>query len=812
MKPNFALSLSFDGIRVLHRAAGGWREVGEVALTTDDLAGELAVLRKTAASLGPSGVRTKLLIPNAQIKYLTIDTPGMPKWDRRAAVKSALDGATPYPVADLAFDFSIDGPRTHIAAVARETLQEAEDFATEHRFNPVSFVSVPGDEAYLGEPFFGMTKAAHSLLEEGDKVEPDGIAVVVVGPALPPTDKQPSQSETETETNDAEANSSSSVEAEEQTDTASDKSGDGASPAPANDTDGEDQKETVAATKIAAPSIPPPTGEPDEVPQTPAESSDAPSVPEAGFATRRSGGPERTPALSGVRREPSLTLTQVAPDSSSLDQPALEPAEEAFAPVRSTGFHSKRKAAPAAPAAPPSHVAEAPATEAERLTIFGARDAQVGGKPRYLGLILTVILLVFLAGVALWATAFLDNGLASLFGGREPRATASAPGNLENPQIIIEETEQTETAALDPSLSSEDSAVLDALAEPQEPPVFTPQEAAARYAVTGIWPLSPETVQESPQSVTFNDVYLPSVDAAGGSTDAIALPGLPGYETDEAMPTIASPPPAGTTYALDARGMLIPTPEGTLSSDGYVLFLASPPMKPPARPSAEGEAATPLEVAIVQLAGFRPRTRPEGFEEAVERAQTGGLIRAELAQYRPSLRPQSLQDAAAAARQVEDDAAQAAALAVQSASLALQNPPDVEETVQAAVAASRRPDARPKNFERIVRRTESRQENVQTASAAATVAPRTVAPNIPSSASVSRQATVPNAINLRKVNLIGVYGKPSNRRALVRLGNGRYQKVVVGDRIDGGRVSAISDTQLLYRKGSRDIVLSMPKG
>lgn len=809
MKPNFALSLSFDGIRVLHRAAGGWREVGEVALTTDDLAGELAVLRKTAASLGPSGVRSKLLIPNAQIKYLTIDTPGMAKRDRRAAVESALEGATPYQVADLAFDFSIDGPRTHIAAVARETLQEAEDFATEHRFNPVSFVAVPGDEAYLGEPFFGTTKAAQSLLEEGDKVEPDGIAVVVVGPALPPPDKQPSQPEPETETDDTEANSSPSVETEDEEETASDTSGD--SPAPASAPDVEDETETIAASKIAAPYIPPPTGEPDEVPPTSAETPDAPSVPKAGFATRRSGGPERTPALSGVRREPAINLTQVNPDSSSLDQPALEPDEEAPAQAESTGFHSKRKAAPAAPVATTSNDTEAPGTEAERLTIFGARDAQVGGKPRYLGLILTAILLLFLAGVAVWATAFLDNGLASLFGGREPRATASAPGNLDNPQIIIEETEQTESAALDPSLSPEDTAVLDALAEPQEPPVITPQEAEARYAVTGIWPLSPETAQDSPQSVTFNDVYLPSVDAAGGSTDAIALPGLPGYETDEAMPTIASPPPAGTTYALDARGMLIPTAEGTLSSDGYVLFLASPPLKPPARPSAEGEAATPLEVALVQLAGFRPRTRPEGFEESIERVQTGGLIRAELAQYRPTLRPQSLQDAAAAARQIEDDAARAAELAVQSASLALQNPPDVEEAVQAAVAASRRPDARPKNFERIVRRTESRQENVQTASAAATVAPRTVAPSIPSTASVSRQATVPNAINLRKVNLIGVYGKPSNRRALVRLGNGRYQKVVIGDRIDGGRVSAISDTQLLYRKGSRDIVLSMPK-
>ena len=43
MKPAFALSLSFEGITLLHRAAGGWRQVGAVALDAPDLA---AALRK----------------------------------------------------------------------------------------------------------------------------------------------------------------------------------------------------------------------------------------------------------------------------------------------------------------------------------------------------------------------------------------------------------------------------------------------------------------------------------------------------------------------------------------------------------------------------------------------------------------------------------------------------------------------------------------------------------------------------------------------------------------------------------------------
>ena len=88
----------------------------------------------------------------------------------------------------------------------------------------------------------------------------------------------------------------------------------------------------------------------------------------------------------------------------------------------------------------------------------------------------------------------------------------------------------------------------------------------------------------------------------------------------------------------------------------------------------------------------------------------------------------------------------------------------------------------------------------------------TVKPKAPSPASVARQATLDNAINLRRVNLIGVYGTPANRRALVRLPSGRYKKVKVGDRVDGGRVVAIGDSELRYQKGGRNMTLKIPSG
>ena len=66
-------------------------------------------------------------------------------------------------------------------------------------------------------------------------------------------------------------------------------------------------------------------------------------------------------------------------------------------------------------------------------------------------------------------------------------------------------------------------------------------------------------------------------------------------------------------------------------------------------------------------------------------------------------------------------------------------------------------------------------------------------------------------MNLRDVNLLGVFGTSSNRRALVRLSNGRLQQVKVGDRFDGGQVVAIGASELHYVKSGRGFVLAMPK-
>ena len=231
-----------------------------------------------------------------------------------------------------------------------------------------------------------------------------------------------------------------------------------------------------------------------------------------------------------------------------------------------------------------------------------------------------------------------------------------------------------------------------------------------------------------------------------------------------------------------------------------------------AAPPAEADAApalTPTELAR-SVPDTAPRRRPGDFSERAERARYNGYTLAELAERNPPDRPSS--------EQVE------ALLELAS-----------RDASELAVASSRVPRTKPADFDSIVAAAQVQEQAERRAAAIASNTPDTSAAieaalaeeledeeatsprnsprlAIPSSASVARQATLDDAIQLNRVNLIGVYGSPSDRRALLRLSSGRYVKVKIGDRLDGGTVSAITSNQVQYRKGSRTLSLSVPEG
>jgi len=880
MKPGFALSLSFEGISLLQRAAGGWRMVGEVALDTTDLAGELAGLRDKAVALasgvpGAAEIRCKVVIPNDQIRYLSLDTGSFNGEARLAMVKQALEGATPYPVDDLAFDLSLDGPITHVAAVVRDTLAEAEAFATEHGFNPVSFVAAPDDNPFLGEPHFGVSAHA-ATLPDADQVEPDGIAVVVIGPAeIPAPEPEPQVA--------PQAAPLAAPEPEPVFD-----------PLPGPVTTGFSSRRG----KIKAPDTTP----------DPAVVSGAPSL---GGANR--AAPEPTKPSSETFGPSDETPQQEPPEPVSVTAPTLDIPENTTEPQETpatglSGFLSRRKKSshvePARLAPPPAQVPPAPepipepipdapfgpevaavssppgnafaaqADEADRMTVFGARgEATVGGKPRHLGLVLSVALLLFLAAVAAWASIFLEDGVAGLFRSSPARTELAAvpdtpgigvkadnparpvlsdtpepaqhppaerPGTAPDvgpdvtpditPDIAVASPEEPATFVLvppnnltmpglpaprhldpptqpaAPELSDTDSAVLDALQQPQQDdhqsgpdPVAAPPEESAQDAVPPTAIVANDILQtapekpETPSIIGLDDLYVASIDRTDLSQDAVALPGIASLATDLPLGAVISPVAAGTAFDLDTSGLVVASVEGTLNPDGVMVYLGRPPAVPPRVPT-RFETEPETETANVRLAGLRPRLRPGDLEERFQRDNLGGLTRDELAGRRPRARPESHQQEAK---------------------------PDAAPTAQ-AVVSSRVPKSRPGNFAAIVSAA-IRPAHSGTGAGegsgsggrsgteqAASVAPRAVTPTIPSSASVARQATLKNEINLRRVNLIGVYGSPSNRRALVRLPSGRYKKVKVGDTVDGGRIVAIGDSELRYQKSGRNMTLKIP--
>ncbi|MBY4892572.1 hypothetical protein KUL25_07320 [Rhodobacteraceae bacterium N5(2021)] len=464
------------------------------------------------------------------------------------------------------------------------------------------------------------------------------------------------------------------------------------------------------------------------------------------------------------------------------------------------------------------------------------------------GLVLTAILLLLLALVAIWSAIFLPNSaVARLFGVSTeevattnglpaPEVITSTPviGTAEDvapveavqqpsladeaaadgvelaeddPTVVVEtpviETDPEEVAAADPDAALPDiDADLDlpplpVIDQGQNPSV---EEAEALYAEDGIWARSPERPDLAPFDL-LDRVYTASIDPDVSAFDAVALPD-PGVNPGETLRRFPPPPPFGTEYDLTADGLVAPTPQGVLTPEGAFVVLGTPPgFVATPRPREVAPTTPAIDVEDAVLGTFRPAERPGDLAETRERQVLGGLTQVELSERRPAARPASPQEAAAQASLFPGGDGAADPDAVDAAVA------QALEGTDLAVARSLMPRTRPGNIAQIVASADRTPTEAPTAVAAAAVA---AGPSIPSNADVSRAATERNAIRLRNVNLIGVSGSASDRRALVRLASGRFVRVTVGDRLDGGRVAAIGETTLQYVRSGRTVTLEIP--
>ena len=1174
MKPKFALDLSHEGINLLHRSKGGWSLVGSVELDDPEMGSHLADLRRRAAALESGGFTCKIIIPNSQVLYTTVEAPGPDDISREVQIRSGLDGLTPYPVGELVFDWRAAGERARVAVLARETMDEAETFAVEHRFNPVSFVARSAQGEFSGEPFFGKTRAATKILGPTERVEPDASPVPRKPPAMdtrpasgpsaapapgqaprtetqagpyspgdlapgdlapgdlapgdlawqPPAEPEPAPGDRPTpatavapapvpeplhaplqdvdpvddpfaeldaiqaelsgdpDTMPAFRSRASRPQARPtRTDRAADQptppplapfpptsdeadampspsqparkaraSGKATAPdgAPASRPEAEQHPAsdrgtaprpgpTTAPDKAAAPAggatgshptrPPAPGKEPSA--QSPTK-DDTPAQPGVAFSTRRRGtgtattatpttrgatsepargapsdapsqqptpgpaqpagrGPGRE-AASGDRRradmadalsrplpgaptgtdspqapekpgargslsdamrgaagglrsfgqrrapgkdeakpadtsmaalmrgagssearispdqyddEPDLLAPDVAAKDTARGSapagpaPAAEPtagkppASDAPAPKSERGTAAPDTAKTAPPAPPTAAVDEAPkpvakpATkpapafkpekprapapaakpdkpkgafgEAEALTVFGARrTAEKRGGRKYLGLVLTLLLLLSMAAIAMWSSFFVDDGDPALFNPGEDTAAPEAPDAapetapddsstvtpIPDAEEAVPEDTPPEGTAPEATAPADSEAVL-------IPEVLTQEEAEARYAQTQIWQRAPEMLGEPfTPGLEMGAVGGPgTARSATADPSAIAepdLPAAPGGTAERAAPL--PPPPADTVFELDASGLVLPSPEGTVSPTGIIVYEGPPAVVPPTRPGTPALPEVTPEDATLDDAALE-----QAVEQAVEAAAALGTdvpsaaVVPDAPDLRPEPRPDDVpapdtalpeattpetadpEDGARLDGAPEDAPADPAAATADADALtdapadagietAAADPTSIEAAVDAvaasfvdatelAVATSVKPTRRPADIDQIV--------NAAMARAAAAppepAAPAITTPAIPTSASVANQATTPNALNLREVNLLGISGPSNARRALVRMENGRYITVKVGDRLDGGRVTSITSDGLTYQKGSRNFTLQL---
>ena len=672
-----------------------------------------------------------------------------------------------------------------------------------------------------------------------------------------------------------------------------------------------------AAAPVAAPTLPA-ASRPDPVPPraaTPSVTTPALATPVAPLGAARPVGPTlatQVPTGSVAKTldadaTDGLTFRTAAPAEAAKAAKAAKTKASKTKSLVQNRFASSRKQKAEEKTALPVGRAQ---NEKEQFTVFGARASQAGasGKPKYLGLILTAILLLFMAGIAAFAS-FSTTGLAGLLGRSNETVEASV--------VLPEAVDTAPLAPVSPAedLASSAPAALEGAAQPETPPqlqpvaapdlapvapiedeplptgdlplvsegqsllpdpdvlaataaptpaaavapgtVLSPAAAERFYAATGVWLRAPR-LPLMPQSDALSQVALIDPDAELASRLSPILPPANVLGPDTALAPQLDPPGPDQEFARDSRGFLLATPEGTITPYGMLIFAGSPSVVPPTRTGTPVPEAPPAAVAAtdpvatdplatappveatagaVELAGLRPPVRPAGLApiqsipalpdtEQGEADAPPAVAEVPLATFtgpRPEVRPSGLAPEAAVAGQADVDAVLAAVVA--------DTPDPLVAATQFAVAQALRPDPRPQNFARVVEQATARAARAQPA-AAAGIAPTALAPTPPSSEAdgepelaaavvapsgpipggVATAATIDNAINLRNINLIGVYGRPSDRHALVRLGNGRYVRVGVGDSLDGGQVASIGDDALTYVKRGRTYALEIPSG
>lgn len=376
-------------------------------------------------------------------------------------------------------------------------------------------------------------------------------------------------------------------------------------------------------------------------------------------------------------------------------------------------------------------------------------------------------------------------------------------------------------ARLRPEILADRAAEITAAAQIATPGDPTLRPFRARLRPAGFAPIIAGVVDEPTEPATdltsivetaIAEVAIENpTEAADEIAAAIAQDTVLQTIQDEAS-TLAFSNPALRPFRARTRpsGLLSPAQLASLTTDGAE--------------TQTDAAPTLLALADPTLAGVRARTRPSILRVVTPEQQTTLLALADptLAGKRTRARPSNLR-----VLQPEPETSVIEDAIAKDLETVPETP--VIRGTRLAVAVSPKPKTRPGSLARVVERVtrEAKRSNASVQSDSSTgvstsggstrataklpkSAKGTVKSAPPVNATVARAATEKSHFKKSRMNLVGIFGAPNKRRALIRLSSGRYVKVQNGDKVSGWKVSAIGESSLRIKKGSRDQVLRIP--
>ena len=680
MSSKFLLHLSSDSIDLERQdASGHWHRLGSVSPDSKHLTEALAHLRQTVVTEASDPLEVLVALPADQIKRVDLNHSDT----STAALQQALAGQTPYEFHELCVDCLPTPQGQTIAAIAQETLEEAENLTQAFGFKAAGFVALPGGAwennfSVFQRPGYGAQsrpRAYSAAVPEAKAIDPTPLAAIAAGPAAEPTPPI-------------------------------------AAPAPSTSP----RPELCARV---------------EVPAAPMAQISTNPAQNAGMEAR----PLSVGGAEAAAPAPQVTDTKAVP-AETLPAASAHPQARQALGIAQYVAKIRSRLGRRAPKSPPAHIKTV--------------QAQVGGKPKYFGLILTTLLLLFMFTVAALA-ATLGRDKISAWLGLSPaktQMTAALPADPIGRVIEI---------GLEP---------LNAPSAPADQTAFAPQtrDDALSLQEAEIALKDPENDAEPPIGLFAEEPPAVRALATGPATEPAATP------------------PA------DAEGY-VAAPDPNLQSGEEPPLLDMPWLRPDPLPDKENSAPTVAQ----------DQTEEPSAPDAAPLAEPVNIppVTAALAQTDQSVAPSPLEDAS------PEQTNPLAAVRPMARPASLPSPmrpktlPDGK-----SLARSLRPQSRPRAI-----------ELAALLPAPVVAKPSEIqAPTATSRKTVTRSATRTNMINLRNINLIGITGTTRLRNALVRLPNGQVVKVRIGDRLDGGRVTDISSKTLTYAKSGRSITLDMPRG